>query len=130
MCRFAAARAPGIYKDDYIQGLFRYYHEQRLDSGPGATPTPLMPAWKPDEGSPEHFLATEDAADEAAGGDGAGARLGGPRASSEAHRGAASKGLAAAALAPRPWEIGTVWPCAVAGGAWRVVARREVVCGG
>lgn len=59
---FARRRPPGIYKDEYIQALFDYYHEERLDFGPDATLTPLVPAWKPDDGSPEHFADTEDAA--------------------------------------------------------------------
>lgn len=60
--RFAKARSPGIYKDDYIQALFSYYHEARPDFGPDAVETPLVPAWKPDDGSPEHFDAAERAA--------------------------------------------------------------------
>lgn len=27
--RFAEARAPGIYKDEYINDLFKYHHERR-----------------------------------------------------------------------------------------------------
>lgn len=27
--QFAQKRPPGVYKEDYIQDLFQYYHEQR-----------------------------------------------------------------------------------------------------
>ncbi|GMH34397.1 hypothetical protein BSKO_02231 [Bryopsis sp. KO-2023] len=39
---FAKKRAPGIYKDDYIEELFSYYHEPR----PESTKTPAVPDWK------------------------------------------------------------------------------------
>jgi hypothetical protein len=54
MCRFQAARPPGIYKDEYIQTLFEYYHEER---NAAVTQTPMLPSWKAANGdeSPEHF---------------------------------------------------------------------------
>ena len=61
-CRFEAARKPGMYKDEYIQTLFEYYHEARNDV---LTQTPMVPAWKVTaegdaDNSPEHFgLAVE-----------------------------------------------------------------------
>ena len=55
MHRFSEARRPGIYKDDYIQSLFEYFHEVRPEAGPHAVETPMVPAWKPDDGSPEHY---------------------------------------------------------------------------
>jgi hypothetical protein len=61
--RFAKARSPGIYKDDYIQALYAYYHEERPDFGPDAVETPLVPAWKPDGSSPEHFGQPDAAQD-------------------------------------------------------------------
>lgn len=52
--RFENARPPGMYKDEYIQTLFNYYHEQRDDA---QTLTPMLPVWKVENGddSPEHF---------------------------------------------------------------------------
>lgn len=58
--RFTKARPPGIYKDEYIQGLFRYYRQARKESGPGAIETPLVPAWKPGDDSPENFVDGPD----------------------------------------------------------------------
>jgi hypothetical protein len=66
-CRFQEARKPGMYKDEYIQALFKYYHQRRIESGPGAIETPLVPSWKPEDGSPEHFndvAPTDDEDDE------------------------------------------------------------------
>ena len=65
-CRFEAARAPGMYKDEYIQQLFEYYHEERDDE---QTQTPMLPAWKADDGeaSPEHFGGLDDGANATAG---------------------------------------------------------------
>eukprot|EP00271_Cylindrocystis_brebissonii_P018745 TRINITY_DN5443_c1_g1_i1.p1 TRINITY_DN5443_c1_g1~~TRINITY_DN5443_c1_g1_i1.p1 ORF type:complete len:787 (-),score=173.00 TRINITY_DN5443_c1_g1_i1:153-2513(-) len=40
--RFAKCRPPGIYKDEYIQALFKEYHEMR----PPAVLCPDPPAWK------------------------------------------------------------------------------------
>ena len=40
--RFAAARAPGIYKDGYVRDLFWQHHEAR----PPALATPAVPLWK------------------------------------------------------------------------------------
>ncbi|GIM08149.1 hypothetical protein Vretimale_12219 [Volvox reticuliferus] len=54
IARFAMARPPGIYKDQYINDLFKYYHELR-DS---TTVTPPVPAWKGNNDA-------EDAADAA-----------------------------------------------------------------
>ncbi|MEW5301711.1 MAG: hypothetical protein WDW36_004553 [Sanguina aurantia] len=51
--RFAEARAPGIYKDEYINDLFKYHHERRDHH---STVTPPVPAWKGTD--------AEDAADE------------------------------------------------------------------
>jgi hypothetical protein len=56
LCRFQEARPPGMYKDEYIQSLFQYYHEERVASGPQAIDTPLVPSWKPGDDSPEHFV--------------------------------------------------------------------------
>lgn len=48
---FADARSPGIYKDYYVQYLFRYYHERP----PRDYPPPSLPPWKaqasPDDGN-------------------------------------------------------------------------------
>ena len=55
-CRFTKARPPGIYKDEYIQGLFQYYRQHREESGAAAVETPLVPAWKPGDDSPENFV--------------------------------------------------------------------------
>jgi hypothetical protein len=50
-----------MYKDEYIQSLFDYYHEPRADEGPAAVETPLVPVWKPEDDSPEHAtFADED----------------------------------------------------------------------
>ncbi|KAK9804496.1 hypothetical protein WJX73_010638 [Symbiochloris irregularis] len=47
---FATHRSPGIYKDDYIQALFKYNHFRR----PKNLHTPARPAWKEqEEDSPE-----------------------------------------------------------------------------
>lgn len=59
-CRFTKARPPGIYKDEYIQGVFRYYRQARQESGAGAIETPLVPAWKPGDDSPENFVDGPD----------------------------------------------------------------------
>ncbi len=32
LTRFAASRPPGVYKDHYINDLFKYYHEARCDA--------------------------------------------------------------------------------------------------
>ncbi|GAY49864.1 hypothetical protein CUMW_122290 [Citrus unshiu] len=40
--KFAEVRPPGIYKNDYIEALYTFYHEKRLDS----TPCPSTPEWK------------------------------------------------------------------------------------
>lgn len=40
--RFAAARPPGIYKQDYIDALFRFYHERK----PETMLYPSTPEWK------------------------------------------------------------------------------------
>eukprot|EP00892_Ulva_mutabilis_P007765 jgi/Ulvmu1/5360/UM022_0154.1 len=56
---FTKAREPGIYKDEYIEGLFQYYRQKRVESGAGAVETPLVPAWKPGDESPENFLGDE-----------------------------------------------------------------------
>ncbi|KAF5841082.1 protein-tyrosine phosphatase-like protein [Dunaliella salina] len=53
--RFAMARPPGIYKDAYIDDLFRYHHECRAAA---QVLTPPVPSWKglgdeDDEGEPE-----------------------------------------------------------------------------
>eukprot|EP00850_Spirogloea_muscicola_P006265 SM000029S10560 [mRNA] locus=s29:803350:809670:+ [translate_table: standard] len=39
---FATARPPGIYKDDYIQSIFKSYHERR----PESLHCPPVPDWK------------------------------------------------------------------------------------
>ena len=46
---FADARSPGIYKNYYIQYLFRYYHERP----PRDFPAPSLPSWK-GQGSPDN----------------------------------------------------------------------------
>ena len=61
-CRFVEAREPGLYKDDYIQALFDYFHEARPEAGPNAILTPMEPIWKPEGRSPERF-DTDAAAD-------------------------------------------------------------------
>ncbi|KDO42151.1 hypothetical protein CISIN_1g005672mg [Citrus sinensis] len=40
--KFAEVRPPGIYKNEYIEALYTFYHEKRLDS----TPCPSTPEWK------------------------------------------------------------------------------------
>lgn len=40
--RFAAARPPGIYKQEYIDALFRFYHERK----PETVLCPSTPEWK------------------------------------------------------------------------------------
>lgn len=40
--RFAAARPPGIYKQEYIDALFRFYHERK----PETMLSPSTPEWK------------------------------------------------------------------------------------
>lgn len=40
--RFADARPPGIYKRDYIDALYAFYHERR----PEAVEYPMIPEWK------------------------------------------------------------------------------------
>lgn len=42
LTRFAASRPPGVYKDHYINDLFKYYHEAR---DPRVI-TPPVPVWK------------------------------------------------------------------------------------
>lgn len=61
LCRFEAARAPGMYKDEYLQALFEYYHEERNDL---QIQTPMLPSWKADNGdeSPEHFGGDDNGA--------------------------------------------------------------------
>ena len=44
--KFAEVRPPGIYKNDYIEALYSFYHEKRPDSGPDAFSCPLTPEWK------------------------------------------------------------------------------------
>lgn len=39
---FADARPPGIYKNDYIEALYAFYHEKR----PEAVACPQTPEWK------------------------------------------------------------------------------------
>lgn len=39
---FAEARPPGIYKDDYIDALYKFYHEER----PETITCPPTPEWK------------------------------------------------------------------------------------
>lgn len=39
---FARIRPPGIYKHDYLDLLYRYFHEKR----PSAVATPAVPPWK------------------------------------------------------------------------------------
>jgi hypothetical protein len=48
-----------MYKDEYIQTLFEYYHEERDDA---QTLTPMLPSWKAENGdeSPEHFGSDEN----------------------------------------------------------------------
>jgi hypothetical protein len=58
--RFAEARKPGIYKDEYIQALFEYHHEVRPEFGPHAVETPMVPAWKPERDDADE-LAADDA---------------------------------------------------------------------
>ncbi|KAF6150743.1 hypothetical protein GIB67_020826 [Kingdonia uniflora] len=43
---FASARPPGIYKEDYIQALYTFYHETR----PDYVVCPSTPDWKRDSG--------------------------------------------------------------------------------
>lgn len=45
MAAFAQARAPGIYKGDYLKELFRRYGD-----GEGAPPAPELPEWCFDDG--------------------------------------------------------------------------------
>lgn len=40
--KFAHTRSPGIYKDHYIEQLYKYHHMRR----PSAMKTPSVPAWK------------------------------------------------------------------------------------
>lgn len=40
--RFADARPPGIYKRDYIDALYAFYHERRPDT----MDYPIIPEWK------------------------------------------------------------------------------------
>jgi hypothetical protein len=49
-----------MYKDEYIQALFDYYHEKRPDEGPDCIETPLVPVWKPEDDSPEHATFEDD----------------------------------------------------------------------
>ncbi|GJP59202.1 hypothetical protein CLOP_g9484 [Closterium sp. NIES-67] len=42
LAEFAEARPPGIYKEDYIQALFSFYHERR----PEPVTCPPTPEWK------------------------------------------------------------------------------------
>lgn len=53
--RFSQARPPGIYKDQYIQQLFKYHHEMR----PKHIVTPPVPEWK-GPGSPDEDEAEAD----------------------------------------------------------------------
>ncbi|PNW80070.1 hypothetical protein CHLRE_08g376700v5 [Chlamydomonas reinhardtii] len=63
--RFAAARPPGIYKDAYINDLFKYYHETREPR----VLTPRVPAWKGnDDAEDAADAANEDAGTEEDGG--------------------------------------------------------------
>lgn len=39
---FANARPPGIYKEDYIDSLYKFYHEERPDT----ITCPPTPEWK------------------------------------------------------------------------------------
>lgn len=61
---FARNRPPGIYKEDYIQSLFDYYHERR----PSAMGPPAMPPWKDEDEDPPRpeDLEEEQAAAEVA----------------------------------------------------------------
>ncbi|GLC40885.1 hypothetical protein PLESTB_000012700 [Pleodorina starrii] len=67
--RFAQARPPGIYKDQYINDLFKYYHEGR----DARIVTPRVPAWKGSEDAED----AADAANEDEGGAGEGGAAGG-----------------------------------------------------
>jgi hypothetical protein len=49
-----------MYKDEYIQALFDYFHEPRGDDGPDAVETPLVPVWKPEDDSPEHVTVADE----------------------------------------------------------------------
>jgi len=56
--RFSRVRPPGIYKDHYINDLFKYYHVRR----PSSIQTPNVPSWKGGESpdaSPEHEAADD-----------------------------------------------------------------------
>jgi mRNA-capping enzyme len=48
---FASARPPGIYKDAYIDELFRVHHERR---NLGACPRPVLPWWSAARMMPPH----------------------------------------------------------------------------
>ena len=65
--RFAEARKPGIYKDEYIQALFEYYHETRPEFGPHAVLTPLEPRWKREKADADALLEADAAAAEEGG---------------------------------------------------------------
>ncbi|GAX84577.1 hypothetical protein CEUSTIGMA_g11998.t1 [Chlamydomonas eustigma] len=58
---FAEGRPPGIYKDAYVEELFRYHHERRSKS---KIPTPPVPTWKSHDGRDDDEDAGEDTVSE------------------------------------------------------------------
>ena len=60
---FAQKRPPGIYKNYYIDFLFKYYHQQR----PTDAPPPALPPWKA-QASPDHGGGGDDDEDDEGGG--------------------------------------------------------------
>eukprot|EP00850_Spirogloea_muscicola_P016566 SM000135S27010 [mRNA] locus=s135:225419:230943:+ [translate_table: standard] len=63
---FATARPPGIYKDDYIQSIFKSYHERR----PESLHCPPVPDWKRTEEDDEDDDGDRAASQLGASGDG------------------------------------------------------------
>ncbi|XP_068640483.1 uncharacterized protein [Aristolochia californica] len=53
---FAAARPPGIYKQDYIDALYRFYHEKK----PETVVCPSTPEWKRSSGLDLNGEAVQD----------------------------------------------------------------------
>ncbi|KAG9441683.1 hypothetical protein H6P81_017537 [Aristolochia fimbriata] len=54
--KFAAARPPGIYKPDYIDALYRFYHERK----PETVVCPSTPEWKGSSGLDLNGEAVQD----------------------------------------------------------------------
>ena len=58
--RFAACRPPGIYKDDYLDELFKYHHERRWCSRQLAIlGSPAAATYVMQIGNPDRFAATD-----------------------------------------------------------------------